>query len=145
MTTPEHLIDLLKLQDSEILRYLTFIQDIVDLRKRHFTQDPLPIKAVDASHEPPATQLHSLIQRKPMRPPTPGSLRATVHEVLQKQRRPMKRADVIDAVSRARGIPVDPLLKAKVADALSNQHDSAIQKVAQGIYQAIPKQEIPCI
>jgi hypothetical protein len=138
MTNQTHLTELMMMPSSEIQRYLAAVQDLVAFRLKHFQNTPSQL--VEESLEKALPQVNpaqpSLLQRKPMRPPAPGSLRATVHEVLESAGKPLRRAEVIEEVARIRSVPIDTLLKAKVSDALSNRHDGVIQKVAPGVYKS---------
>lgn len=84
--------------------------------------------------EPTACQRVTLGARRPMRQPKPGSLRARIYSILQRNGKPMQRADIIRAVAQQRGQPVDEVLKAKIGDALTNKHDPIFRRLAHGVY-----------
>ena len=84
--------------------------------------------------EPMTNQRVSLGARRPMRQPKPGSLRARIYDVLQRNGKPMQRADIIRTVAHQRGQAVDEVLKAKIGDALTNKHDPIFRRLAHGIY-----------
>lgn len=73
--------------------------------------------------------------RQQLRSPKPGSLRDTIHRILQEAGSPMQRAGIIREASKRTGAPVDPRLKAKVGDILTCGLDPNIKRVAYGIYR----------
>lgn len=82
----------------------------------------------------PAAGTLSLHPRPPMRPPKEGSMRSFVHGALRSVGRPMKRAEVIEAVAKEHGLAINELLKAKIRDALANPHDPFVRKLDDGVY-----------
>lgn len=96
--------------------------------------DPLdPQGCAPGTPEPSAA-----IRRTAMRPPTPGSVRAEVYEVLQSAGHPLRPAEITAAVALKRGVPVSDRLTASVGDVLRNPHDHRICKVAPRSYAIAP-------
>jgi hypothetical protein len=73
--------------------------------------------------------------RQPLRPPKPGSLRHTIHDILRRSPGPMQRSNIILAAARLRASTVDQGFKAKVSDILTNALDPNIHRVGYGKYQ----------
>jgi len=73
--------------------------------------------------------------RTPLRPPKPGSLRETIHAILRKADKPLRRAEIIQTVAEIKSLPLDDKLKAKVGQVLTFSLDPKIRKVAYGIYR----------
>ena len=134
---------------NDLTRLHGMIGKIVDLRAECRSAAPpvnrlldperpmdVGIKAppADASVTPGPSQRLTLGARRPMRPPKPGSLRARIYDVLQRNGKPMQRADIIRAVAEQRGQEVDELMKAKIGEALTNKHDPIFQRLAHGVY-----------
>jgi len=76
--------------------------------------------------------------RDPLRPPKPGSLRATIHAILREAEKPLRRVEIIHAVARRQGSDISAKLKSKVGEVLTCSLDPRIKKVAYGIYRYQP-------
>jgi hypothetical protein len=153
MKINSHFSELCLLPHEELLDYSRRVAALVELlsEKNSGAIQAPPVKPelpLDLGITPA-----KLPQRQPMRIPKPGSMRDFVHAALRRTARPMKRAEVIDAVAAERGLMIDDLLKAKISDALSNRHDPYVRKVSQGVYayatpdttQTYANEEVLCL
>lgn len=89
---------------------------------------------------PPATSPVPDGQRIPMpmrsmRPPSPGSFRSDVHEILRAASAPVHRSAIMEAVAQKRGLPLSDGIRASVAAVLKGDRDPGIRRVATGVYQ----------
>jgi len=75
--------------------------------------------------------------RQQLRSPKPGSLRDTIHRILQETGSPVQRAAIIREASKRTGATIDQRLKAKVGDILTCGLDPNIKRVAYGIYRYV--------
>lgn len=100
------------------------------------TPDTLPAQTEVPAAEEMSTgvAVPAPLPRPSMRPPTPGSVRACIYEVLGNAGVPMRRAEVAAAVARLRGVPLSEALTASVGETLRNPHDPRIRRVSQGVY-----------
>jgi hypothetical protein len=160
MTPDEHQAALWLLSADELKRHLYVAGKIAELKaqlsapelKEGFT--PKAVKAKQGE-DPAAPSVAisrlqrirtSLPQRAPLKDPKPGSLRSMVHAVLRRAGEPMRRATVIEAVARERGVAVDATLRAKVGDVLGNRHDPFLTRVTTGTYaMATPFSDAHCL
>jgi len=123
-----------RFSSGELERHIEFLGELHRLKTK-FQQAPPPSESAPTlAARPLAERGSSLFRRAPMRPPKPGSLRATVHGILCKSTAPMRRSAVIAAVASARGEEADDKLIAKVGDILNNPHDESIRRVGHGIF-----------
>jgi hypothetical protein len=124
-----------RLSAPELERHIEFLGELARLKTK-FQQGASPCESTPAlaARPPLAERGSSLLRRAPMRPPKPGSLRASVHGILRKSTGPMRRSAVIAAVASARGAEADEKLIAKVGDILNNPHDESIRRVGHGIF-----------
>lgn len=148
MNTPHHLAQLLRLSAVDFDCYLDSINRLAAIRKQIETvgttaHQPAVLAEVSEPQRPvpapplagmPKTAASQLATRRPMRAAKPGTLRGDVHEVLRATGRPLRRAEIISEVAKRRGRQVDELLRAKVGDILTNQHDPFLRRVAFGTY-----------
>jgi hypothetical protein len=79
-----------------------------------------------------------------MRAPKSGTLRGEIHEILRAGGKPLRRAEIIAAVAKRRGQPVDEMLAAKLGEIVRNPHDPFLRRVARGIYEFVA-QEAPSL
>ena len=149
-TLEQQLASFWTMEEKDLVRIHGMIGTIVDLRAecRSATMpvnrmaDPERPRDVEIKSpnrpasisEPMASQRVTLGARRPMRQPKPGSLRARIYDVLQRNGKPMQRADIIRAVAQQRGQAIDEVLKAKIGDALTNKHDPIFRRLAHGVY-----------
>lgn len=149
----EHITELWLLPMSELKTHQAIINDLVNLRERIEQPPETSFKGVPSAlqtptpllpHQP-SQGLRTLHERAPMRSPKPGSMRSTVHEILQAAAEPMPRGEMIAQVAAKRGVVADDMLKAKVGDLLNSRHDPYIKKVAKGIYCYVPQEESACL
>jgi hypothetical protein len=125
-----------RLSPPELERHMEFLGELQRLKTK-FQQAASPAESAPAlAVRPPLAERESspLTRRAPMRPPKPGSLRASVHGILRRSTGPMRRSAVIAAVASARGAEADEKLIAKVGDILNNPHDKTIRKIGHGIF-----------
>ena len=125
-----------RLSPPELERHMEFLGELARLKTK-FQQAPPPSESAPTlAARPPLVERGSpsLTRRAPMRPPKPGSLRASVHGILRRSTGPMRRSAVIAAVASARGEEAGDKLIAKVGDILNNPHDESIRRVGHGIF-----------
>jgi hypothetical protein len=125
-----------RFSSGELERHIEFLGELARLKTK-FQQGASSCESSPAlAARPPLAERgsSSLLRRAPMRPPKPGSLRASVHGILRKSTGPMRRSAVIAAVASARGAEADEKLIAKVGDILNNPHDESIRRVGHGIF-----------
>jgi len=138
----KHFAELWLLPDLDFQRYADTVRQIADWRN-HKRSEPvetpvaepivsLPAPAPDVPADKPAG---GLLKRPPMRAAKPGSLRGAIHAVLSAAAKPLRRAEVIDAVASTRGVPITEVLRTKVGELLRNCHDPYIHRVSHGIYE----------
>ena len=149
-TFEQQLASFWTMEEKDLARMHTLIGKILDLhvdcRSEAAPVNPFAdpdcksLTKIEAPHrpacvfEPMANQGVTLGARRPMRQPKPGSLRARIYDVLQRNGKPMQRADIIRAVAHQRGQAVDEVLKAKIGDALTNKHDPIFRRLGHGVY-----------
>jgi hypothetical protein len=125
-----------RLSPPELERHIEFLGELQRLKTK-FQQAAPPAESAPALAARPSLSERgstSLTRRAPMRPPKPGSLRASVHGILRRSAGPMRRSAVIAAVASARGAETNDKLIAKIGDILNNPHDESIRRVGHGIF-----------
>ena len=138
----QHFAELWLLPDQEFQRYAETVRQIADWRnhKRGKPVEP-PVGAPIVSPPAPAPDVPAekpvggLLKRPPMRAPKPDSLRGAIHAVLSAAAKPLRRAEVIDAVAAARGVQITEVFRTKVGELLRNCHDPFIRHVSHGVYE----------
>ena len=138
----QHFSSLWLLPDQEFERYYNTVRQIADWRNQK-NENPVEPPVAEPIVSPPAPApevavdktVGGLLKRPPMRAPKPASLRGAIHAVLSAEAKPLRRAEVIDAVAAARGVPITEVFRTKVGELLRNCHDPFIHHVAHGIYE----------
>lgn len=153
MNKTQHLAELLTLPAAEFGRYVESVNQLARLRRNvesagaspPASPEPAPpAKAAKAATRvaPSAAALPKpLAARPPMRAPKPGTLRGEIHGILRAAGKPMRRAELIAAVAKGRGQPVDEILTAKVGEIVRNPHDPFLRRVAYGTYGFVAKED----
>ncbi len=138
----KHFAELWLLPDLDFQRYAETVRQIADWRN-HKRGNPVEPPVAEPIDSPPAPTPEvpagkpagGLLKRPPMRAAKPGSLRGAIHAVLSSAAKPLRRAEVIDAVAAARGVQITEVFRTKVGELLRNCHDPYIHHVSHGVYQ----------
>lgn len=132
-TLEEKLAEYWLMPTAELRQRIDILTRIEDLRLQLRATAESPKQSSHPPVSPPASS-RGLTQRKPMRAPKEGSLRAAIQSALRNCGKPMARADIIDTVAKARGVTVTAKLRAKVGGTLTNPHDPFFARVGRGVY-----------
>lgn len=146
MNITQHWAELVLLPVGQLRTYAEAVGKLADLRAQveaavtagTTTAEALP-EAAAVTPPPLGPGANQPRLRGPMRPPAPGSLRASVHEVLAQARGSLPRAAIAEQVAANRGVRVDDKLINAVGEVLRNRHDRYIRKVATGVYIFVPE------
>jgi hypothetical protein len=147
LMSPEHVAALITMDDGEFEQYYSVLGQVVRWRRELV---PIPVSAavpVSMSATVSAVESHpvvtqiaqpsfggSLVPRRLMGEPRPGSLRAVIHGVLRSGNgKSMRRSEIIAAVAQRIGGAPDTL-EPRVSEVLRTTHDPHIKKSGYGLY-----------
>lgn len=117
-----------------LLEKMIVIKEACRLTLTEATPSSQPPAKNHATSGSPKRGRATIVRRRPMRAPRPGSLRDAVHAALRQSTDPMSRQQIIQKVAASRRAIPDQKLSNAISEVLRQPHDTFVKRTESGDY-----------